>query len=57
MELLIVLNRMLDSQARNINYPDILEQDLPYRSRTWVLSLIEFLESHYIGQRCLSDEF
>jgi hypothetical protein len=43
--------------GKDINYPDILEQDLPYRSRTWVLSLIQFLELHYIGQRCLSDEF
>jgi hypothetical protein len=57
LELVIVLNRMLDSQARNIDYPDIFEQDLPYRSRSWVLNLIESLESDYIGQRCLSDEF
>ena len=57
MELLVVLNRMLTSQERNIDYPDIYEDDLPYRSRSWVLSLIQYLESEYIGRMCLTDEF
>jgi len=56
-ELLVVLNRMLESQGRNLDYPDIFEDDLPYRSRSWVLNLIQYLESEYIGRICLSEDF
>lgn len=56
-ELLVVLNRMLESQGRNLDYPDIFEDDLPYRSRSWVLNLIQYLESEYIGRMCLSEDF
>ena len=57
MELLVVLNRMLTSQEKNIEYPHIFEDDLPYRSRSWVLSLIQYLESEYIGRMCLTEDF
>jgi hypothetical protein len=56
-ELLVVLSRMLQSQEMNVDYPDIYEQDLPYRSRSWVLSLIQYLESDYIGRMCVSEDF
>ena len=56
-ELLVVLSRMLQSQERNVDYPDIFEQDLPYRSRSWVLSLIQYLESNYIGRMCVLEDF
>lgn len=56
-ELLIVLRRMLNSQRRNIEYPDIHGNDLPYRSRSWVLGQIKFLESVFIGRECVSEEY
>jgi hypothetical protein len=57
MELLVVINRMLLSQEVNEDYPNIHENDLPYRSRSWVLSLIDYLESQYIARKCLNDNF
>jgi hypothetical protein len=57
MELLVVLNRMLTSQENNMDYPDIFDNDLPYRSRSWVLNLIQYLESEYIWRVCVTDEF
>jgi hypothetical protein len=57
MELLVVLHRMLRCQENNCDYPNIHEDDLPYRSRSWVLNLIEYLESEFISRRCLDDDF
>jgi hypothetical protein len=57
MEFLVVMNRMLLSQATMSDYPNIHENDLPYRSRSWVLSLMEYLEVHYIPRYCGMDEF
>lgn len=55
-KLLVVLNRMLWSQEHQHDYPNIHEVDLPYRSRSWVLNLIEYLESQFIAMRCLGDD-
>jgi hypothetical protein len=47
---------MLRSQEEQSEYPNIHKDDLPYRSRSWVLSLIEYLERDFIGRRIIGEE-
>jgi hypothetical protein len=59
MELLVVLNRVLSSQTEEgvyKKYPNIHEDDLPYRSKSWVQRLIEYVESDFIGSRFVENE-
>jgi hypothetical protein len=56
LELLVVLSRMFESQAKKLDYPDIHGNDLPYRSKSWVLGLIAFLETEFIWRFSGMDE-
>jgi hypothetical protein len=47
MELLVILNQMLQSKEEKCDYPNIHEDDLPYRSRSWVLRLVKYLEKYW----------
>jgi hypothetical protein len=57
LELVIVLSRMLECQERNEDYPDIHGNDLPYRSKSWVLGLINYLETEFIWRFCDTEEY
>ena len=55
MELLVVINRMWHCQKIGKDYPYIFEEDLPYRSAPWVLSLIECLEINYMSRMTMTE--
>jgi hypothetical protein len=47
---------MLESQATQSDYPDIHGNDLPYRSKSWVLALISYWETEFIWRYSGTDE-